>query len=187
MPALDYLRRSGIDVSSKPDFDCVNFAQKRNFLDEDRQYDAVFIAHVPNGRNLSWTRMEFQTYSTQTDVSNPTNLANTIDSKNSSDRWAQRITQSSAKAVLSVGSYIEVEQNYLSASDHFNSYSTLITPINDASLITAGPILECNAIEKIYGENLDIPYQWLGISLHNNFRRQLTLSNKTDLSRRFSL
>ena len=97
MPALDYMRRSDIDVSCKPDFDCVNFAQNRNFLEEDIEYDAVFIAHVPNGRNLSWTRLQFQTYSKSTDVSNIKGLANTIDSQSSADKWANRIVQNRRK------------------------------------------------------------------------------------------
>ena len=63
MPALDYMRRSGISVSQKPEFDTINFADKRNFLDEDHQYDMVFIAHIPNGRNLSWTRLSFDRFS----------------------------------------------------------------------------------------------------------------------------
>ena len=185
MPALDYLRQTGIPVSSQPDFDAINFADKRNFLDEDNDYDLVFIAHIPNGRNLSWTRMSFNTYSQWTDVSKPEILGNTIDRNNSADRWAERIAKTNAKIVMSVGTAIEITGNYLHRSSYMRDYISLISPNDDASLVGRADIFATDQMKLLYGQQLDLPYQWLGISMDKIAMQELgmLLDGETDLAR----
>jgi len=96
------------------------------------------------------------------------------------------LCKTGANAVFSVGSYIEIDQNYLSASRHFKDYAPLITPKNEVSLVGLGQQFERDDVKKIYGEDLDIPYQWLGISLRNDFIPQIPLNDRTDLSRKLS-
>jgi hypothetical protein len=183
MPALDYLRRSGIPVSEEPEFDTINFADKRNFLDEDSVYDMVFIAHIPNGRNLSWTRMAFNTYSQWTDVSKPENLGNTIARDNSPDRWAERINNTNAKIVMTVGTAIEITGNYLHSSASMQGYKPLIRPKDDPSLVGRADIFATDQMEILYGKPMDLPYQWLSISMHNTMLRSYakTASAQTHL------
>lgn len=165
VPALNYLRQSGIDIAETPDFDCVNFADHRNFLDEETCYDLVFIAHIPNGRNLSWTRMPFQIYTTSTDVTTPSIMGNTIDKDNSPDKWAKRLKNCGADFIASVGGYLEVQLGYMEESSQFCiDFNSVVKPKNDPSLTGQGSVFERDIVSKIYGREMDIPYQWLGIA-----------------------
>lgn len=187
IPALDYMRRSGISISQKPEFDTINFADKRNFLDEEQKYDMVFIAHIPNGRNLSWTRMTFNRFSRSTDVAEPSKLANTIDSQNSPDRWAGRISQTGAAIVAAVGTYIEIGTNYLSESEKFKDYQVLVTPKNDPSLVGRADIFKTDQMELVYGHQLDLPIQWLSIAVQpDKIKPFVNLNSNTDLGKIFA-
>jgi hypothetical protein len=172
MPALEYLRASCISVSDNPIFDTINFENNRNFLDEDHQYDAVFISHVPNGRNTSWTRMSFNHFSGTRNVDERNALANTIDSKNSPQRWSDRIRRSNAKIVMTVGGWIEVDQHFLMECENFSQiYESMIAPKNDVSLVGVGDVFEKDKLSQIYADKVDVPYQWLGISVSRDFLR----------------
>ena len=184
MPALDYMRRSGISVSQKPEFDTINFADKRNFLDEDHQYDMVFIAHIPNGRNLSWTRLSFDRFSQSTDVAEPAKLAHTIDSQNSPDRWAERISKTGAAIVAAVGTYIEVDTNFLSQSEQFKGFVPLIAPKNDSSLVGRADIFDTDQMKLVYGRQLDLPIQWLSIAVQpDKIKAFANPNSNTDLGK----
>ena len=186
MPTLRYLRRSGIAISDQPNFDTINFEDRRNFLKETDEYDIIFIAHIPNGTNLSWTRMEFNRYSEWTDVSNRKKLENTIAVESLPDEWNKRINQSGAALVITLGTYIEVEQNYLTQSQ-LCGFQSIISPRHDPSLVGIGDKFERTHIEKIYGEPLDIPFQWLGIGMRKDFMcaHHHAISNgATDLSKK---
>ena len=186
MPALDYLKKTGISVSDKPEFDVINFADGRNFLDEDQNYDMVFIAHIPNGRNLSWTRMSFNDYSTWTDVSDQSKLQNTIDRRNSPDRWAQRIADTGASIVMGVATWIEVGANYLNESKLFNGYNTLIAPKHDSTLVGRADIFSTKEMPLLYGDDIDLPYQWLSISINETKLSAFSAQAKgeTDLTKK---
>lgn len=187
MPVLEYLERSGLCDRSKVQSDAINFFDGRNFLDENKGYDAVFICHIPNGRNLSWTRLTFNQYSQGQAVDNVEQLANTIDAKNSPDRWMDRIHASGAKLIAAIGTYIEVDVNYLAQASAFKNYRSLIAPKNDAGLIGRGNLFERNAINPIYGEDIDIPFQWLSIAAEKKYINRIASvlrPNTTDLVHR---
>lgn len=187
LPVLDYLEKSGMLAAHDVDMDVINFADKRNFLDEHQAYDAVFICHIPNGRNLSWTRNSFNQYSAWTKTHDIKALANTIDSQSSPARWAERIAQSGAKIVATVGGYIEVDINYIQSAKAFqDQYVSLVAPHNKADLVGVGELFHRDEIQKIYGRDLDIPFQWLSIAADQDYLNRIR-SNiglpKTDLAR----
>lgn len=166
----DYLRRSGMDVADDVDIDVINFVNGRRFLQEDKEYDAVYIAFIPQGINMSHTRMEFRIVSANafdgTDSQSIRDKSrNTIELDNSPKKWVERIRSSKAKVIAVRSGFIEIDLNYLQKDSGYNAYKTLLSPDKAASAMHRGASdFGCESVEKLYGEKIDVPFNWLGVA-----------------------
>lgn len=166
----EYLTKSGIAVDDAPEIDVINFIDGRNFLNEEKEYDAVYIAFIPQGINLSHTRMEFRTFSKRAfDGSNGNRKRemsrNTIDIDNSPANWMKRILQSKAKVIAARSGFIEIDLNYLQKAPNYNVFSTLLTPERNASLDhRSASDFGREKVRQLYGQDVDVPFQWLAVA-----------------------
>lgn len=186
MPTLNYWRRSGLAVSDNPEFDAINFENKRNFLDENQEYDAVLIAYVRNGRRYHHLRGADtpSTFRPDSHITDRKTLSQTLDKKNTPERWNERIHRSNAKIIACNGGPYEVILPWMENSQ----FVTFATPRNDDELLYMNyePFSK-KEMGHVQGEQLDLPFQWLGIGVRHDFLKanlSSIQSGQTDLSRK---
>lgn len=189
----DYLNRSGMRIADDVDIDVVNFVNGREFLQEDKKYDAVYIAFIPRGINMSHTRMSFNTYSEHSFDGTDTHAVrdksrNTIAPDNSPTKWVERIIASKAKIIAVRSGCIEVDLNYFQKSPSYGAYKTLLSPNQDAAALYRGASdFGREDVKKLYGAEVDVPFQWLGVAATKSYLKKISDSleqSQTSLARR---
>ncbi|PCH99073.1 MAG: hypothetical protein COB76_06505 [Alphaproteobacteria bacterium] len=186
MPSLDYLRRSGFDISDTPDFDAINFEDQRNFLSEDKEYDAVMIAYIRNGRMLGHLRGADlpSEYEEGAHVQSRGTLSTTLDENHTPERYQERLAHSKAKLLLCNGGPYEVILPWINDQ----SFQTLASPkMSDELMYMHYRAHDASNMERVQGEKIDLPFQWLGIAARPDYliENQATISaGSTDISRK---
>lgn len=179
--ALRYLMKSGVPVS--PDFvvDCVDFRDRRDFLEETGSTDVVFASYLRGrpsqssrhygpgfeaavhedfygsigaDKELAWAYYHAQSRHTEY------------------DGWRRRVRASGAKIFMAYGGAIEVGTDHVATPMAVDPFATIIAnpDVMDADVRTRNLSL---SYVYPYAEKLDLPMLWLGIAMRKTYGREL--------------
>ena len=107
--ALVYMLQSGFAFDEDFEIDIINFQDKRDFLNEQKPYDAVFISLIRNQRgdeNPNHKPPNYSVFSSKlsnTILGNWHNTASMVSPHHSPDAWLKRARQAGAKVIVTFG------------------------------------------------------------------------------------
>lgn len=179
--ALRYLMESGVPVS--PDFvvDCVDFRDKRDFLEETGETDIVFASYI---RGRPSTSSRHYTPAFEMDVAEDFGQSANLQSETEwayyhaqsplteREGWKNRVENSGAKIFMAFGGDIEVGTGHVVGRDADSAFATIIAnpDITDANVrrkqMTFPYIYP-------YAKDLDLPMMWLGIAMRKSYGRDV--------------
>jgi len=198
---VTYLLQSGILID--PDFsvDVVNFREKRNFLEEDKKADLVFVALIL--ANHIW-RMHRETHDFSDRIHDLAYrshdyravLGMTLSHDHTHVAWEKRIAEAGAKIIATYGGQYELGTHNLCREDTTQSFRTLIaTPgytMNDAYVerldsdksVGGYELKDKAGLAFLYNKAAnDLPMPWLGFAASPGYLEEAKggLSEETTL------
>lgn len=191
---MTYLLQSGCLIDPDFDIDVVNFRQKRDFLNEDKQADLVFISfilarHVRGSRLYDETRMndlveeaDWRSY-----------YGLTLSPQHQAEAWQRRIESCAAKMVVTYGGSDEIGTQTLCVDGNRDA---LLPVIPTPPLRVRGFIGDKKSWDSGFGEGADLkllynntandlPMPWLGFAAAADYLKVAAsgLSPATSLGR----
>jgi hypothetical protein len=113
--ALDYMVKSGVPLSPDFDVDVVNLADKRDYLSEERQYDAVMISFIlANQSRLTHIFNPACFQDIKEDTNKKNYLGTAVSPNHFPEKWLERTRSANAKFVITYGSACEVSSSTFS-------------------------------------------------------------------------
>ena len=174
---MSYVMRSGALVDPDFSIDLVNFSVNRNFLEEDRKYDLVFISFILR-EHLKGTFVYNGGGEARSNFSNLLAFRRfygvALSENHNDNNWQQRISACDARIVATYGGVTEIGTHSLCTDQNIQAIIPVIdTPLYKASHFSARrwnrhfePDLESRACLKTLYNNAanDLPMPWLGFA-----------------------
>lgn len=195
---MSYLMHSTILIDPNFSIDVVNFSNKRNFLEEDKKYDLVFISFILRQA----LRGTFVYGSRQKEELSLRGLADfrgyygvALSKDHNDAAWQGRVSSCDAKVIATYGGASEIGTQVLCDGQNDNGFVPLIdTPDKKVCHFSARkwnkylePDLESYASLTLLYNNAanDLPMPWLGFAAASGYLKTIApyLSQETTLGR----
>lgn len=161
---LGYLLKSGFLIDPDFEIDAVNFREGRNFLDEDKPADLIYVAYIL--RDMDRFTKKFERYGVPEDECE---LIEMLSARHFPEEWTDRARQAGAKMIFTYGGRYEIHAGYFQDNGADQPYTVLIeSPWDEcAGGFDKG---ELKAQYPDY-KGIDVPLVGLGFSADENYLR----------------